>query len=298
MSEVNKKQRRRGGAWILILLLIGFVMLLRYLVRGKNIALFNPQGLIAQQQHSLMMFVVTVLFCLAIPTLTILFFTVWRYRESNPKAKPAPETRRSKYFAVSLWMIPLAALLLLVSVMWPATHRLAPQNAINNGAKPLTIQVISLRWKWLFLYPEQGIATVNFVQLPVDTPVTFEMTADETPMSSFWVPNLAGQLYTMTGHVNRLNLLASAPGDYPGKTAEINGAGFAGMNFTVRASSTRDFDDWVQSVKQAPNALDGAGYQSLLTPSENNPVALYSAYGPDLYANVIAKYTGPGEHTH
>jgi cytochrome o ubiquinol oxidase subunit 2 len=159
----------------------------------------------------------------------------------------------------------------------------------------LKIQVISLSWKWLFLYPEQGIATVNFVQIPVDTPVEFEMTADEVPMSSFWIPNLGGQLYTMTSHSNRLNLMSDTIGDYPGSTPEINGIGFAGMKFTTRVSSNDDFEKWAQTVKQSPDSLDDSTYKELLRPSESNPVALYSAFESDLYDNVIMKYTGSME---
>jgi cytochrome o ubiquinol oxidase subunit 2 len=151
----------------------------------------------------------------------------------------------------------------------------------------------------LFIYTEQNIATVNFVQIPVNTSVQFELTADEAPMSSFWIPNLGGQLYSMTSHVNRLNLMADTPGDYPGSSAEINGAGFSGMKFTARASSEQDFGLWVQTVKQSPNVLDGAVYDKVLAPSENNPVEFYSAYDEGLYDKVIAKYEGPGGgHTH
>ena len=299
MSEVNKKSRNRGlGAWILILPLIGFVFLLRHLLRGKNVALFNSKGVIAHDQHSIMMFTVAVLLAVGIPTMCILYFTAWKYRESSPKAIHTPKASKSKTLFMGIWILPTTVMIIIASAMWPATHKLAPHNAIASDNKPLTIQVISLRWKWLFLYPDQKIASVNFVQIPVNTPVTFEMTADETPMSSFWIPNLGGQLYTMTSHVNRLNLMATTTGDFPGSSAELNGEGFAGMRFTARASSSEDFDSWVQSVKQSPAVLDAVAYQSLLVPSENNKPAFYSSLDPYIYANVISKYEGPGGHTH
>ena len=298
---VNRKNRLKPG-WIGLLVLTGLVdlgLLIAYLIQGKNIALFNPKGVIAHEQFSLMMFVSAVLFAVAIPVLCILFFTAWRYRESNTKAKHVPDSRHSKLFILSLWLFPTAIMLVLASVMWPATHRLAPQKSIDSSVKPITIQVITLRWKWLFLYPEQGIATVNFVQIPVNTPVKFEMTADETPMSSFWIPNLGGQLYAMTSHVNRLNLMADTTGDYPGSTPEINGAGFAGMKFTARVSSDKDFKQWVQTVGQSESNLDTATYGELLLPSQNNKVALYSAFDDSLYDNVIMKYNGSMEgHGH
>jgi cytochrome o ubiquinol oxidase subunit II len=182
--------------------------------------------------------------------------------------------------------------------MWSGTHRLVPQNQIASTAKPLTIEVVAQRWKWLFIYPEQNVATVNYVQLPSGTPVTFQLTADETPMSSFWIPNLGGMLYAMTGHVNRLNLLPTTLGDYPGSSAEINGAGFAGMKFTARVSTKDDFDNWVQGVKQQTAVLDTPEYQKLLQPSENNPAASYAAVESGLYDKVLMKYMGPGhDHT-
>jgi len=299
MSGINTKSRSRGWpAWIFILPVIDFVLLIRYLLRGKNVALFNPKGVIAQQQHTLMMFTLGILLAVAIPTLFVLFYFAWKYRESNTKTKHAPESKHGRSLVLRMWLLPVTIMVVLASVMWPATHKLVPQRAIASGTEPLTIQVISLRWKWLFLYPEQQIASVNFVQIPLNRPVTFEMTADETPMSSFWIPNLGGQLYTMTSHVNRLNLMATKAGDYPGSSAEINGMGFAGMKFTARAGSAQNFDNWVQSVKQSPDSLDTTAYNKLLQPSENNPAAFYSSYEPNLYADVILKYTGPGGHTH
>jgi len=197
----------------------------------------------------------------------------------------------------SLWAIPTVFMLVLASVMWSATHKLAPQKAIASGTKPLTVQVIAMRWKWLFIYPEQNIATVNFVQVPTGTPVLFELTADEAPMSSFWIPHWGGQLYAMTGHVNPLNLLAETPGDYAGRSAEINGAGFAGMKFVAHASSKEDFDVWVKSVQLSSDVLDSEKYGMLLKPSENNTATFYSKADTDVYDNVLTKYNGSHDHT-
>ncbi len=299
MSKINKK--RLNPLWvglIIFLLLTELSLIIWGVLQDKNVALFNPKGLIAHEQHSIMVFTVAVLLVIAIPTMFLIFFIAWKYRESNPKTLHATKTQHGKSLVLSMWLIPTVVMLVLASVMWSATHRLVPQKTIAADAKPLRIQVISLRWKWLFIYPEQKIATVNFVQIPVNTPVTFEMTADEAPMSSFWIPNLGGQLYTMTSHVNRLNLIADTSGDYPGSSAEINGVGFAGMKFTARAGNAENFDQWVQEVKRSPEVLDAAAYQNLLKPSEHNPAAFYSVFEPDLYAKVISKYEGPEGHTH
>jgi len=299
MKQHRKNKLNQG--WFVLFFVLGLVdlgLLIRRLLQGNNVRLFNSKGLIAKQQHGLMIYTAAVMLVIAVPTVLLLYFIAWKYRESNPKATYDPDMRHGKLFNFSAWMVPTVFMLVLAAMMVPATHRLQPRKMIAADAKPLTIQVISMRWKWLFIYPEQKIATVNFVQVPVNTPVQFELTADEAPMSSFWIPNLGGQLYSMTGHVNRLNLVAGTPGDYPGSSAELNGAGFSGMKFTARASDEADFNLWVRQVKQLPNVLDTAKYKSVLAPSENNPAAFYSAFEPNLYANVISKYEGPGGHTH
>jgi cytochrome o ubiquinol oxidase subunit II len=267
----------------IVLAVIGLAVLIRVLLFDHNVALFNPKGLIAHEQHSLMVFTVVLLLVIAVPALVVLFFTASKYRESNTKAAYAPDARHGKLFDLSIWLIPSAFM----------------QRVIAADTDPLTIQVVATRWKWLFIYPEQNIATVNFVQIPVHTPVEFELTADEAPMSSFWIPNLGGQLYAMTGMVNRLNLMADTPGDYTGISAEINGAGFAGMKFTARAGSRDDFDTWVQEAKLSPEVLDRSTYQELLQPREDSPVALYSSADKNLYDAILMKYMmSPEDHAH
>lgn len=292
----NRPSQKVPVIKLVFLGLLGLGLFVMMLLQGTDVALFNPKGLIAGEQLHLMLFSVAVLLAIAVPTLTLFYFFAWKYRESNTKATYNPHVRNGKLFVFSLWAIPTIFMLVLASVMWPATHKLAPKQAIVADSEPLTIQVIAMRWKWLFIYPEQNIATVNFVQVPTGTPVQFELTADETPMSSFWIPHLGGQLYAMTGHENQLNLMAETPGDYQGSSAEINGAGFAGMKFTARASGKTDFDLWVQTVKQSSNVLDTAGYEKLLKPSENNPAAFYSQADPNLYDDLLIKYNGSHDH--
>lgn len=293
MSKINKK--RHGHGWLALfipLALFDLGLLIYNLIDGKNIALFHTKGLIAQEQRELMIFAVVILLIATIPTLFILYFTAWKYRESNTKAVHDPLARQSPFVAGMMWLIPMAFLIAMAPVLWSSTHRLEPNKAIAADAKPITIQVVAMRWKWVFLYPEQQIATVNFVQIPKDTPVTFQLTADEAPMSSFWIPNLGGQIYAMTSHVNKLNLIGDTVGDYPGSTPEINGSGFSGMKFTARVSSTNDFESWVQGVKQSNNELSTDQYSNLLKPTENNPVAFYSDYQGDIYQKVFEKYMG------
>jgi cytochrome o ubiquinol oxidase subunit 2 len=187
-------------------------------------------------------------------------------------------------------------MLLLAMILVPVTHTLEPNKAIANGVKPITIQVMAMRWKWLFIYPDQQIATVNFVQIPKGVPVVFDLSADDAPMSSFWVPNLGGQLYAMTGHINHLNLIADKMGDYQGRSAEINGAGFEGMRFTTRVSSKEDFGTWAQGIRASSASLNAQTYNSLLTPTKNNQVSSYVAYDSSIYGRAVMKYMGSHSH--
>ncbi len=295
IKHKNKPSQGKSVKFV-ILGFLGLGLCIAMLLQGVDIAVLNPKGLIAKEEFNLIVFSAAVLLVIGVPTLFLFYFFAWKYRETNTKAAYDPHARHGKLFVFSVWAIPTVFMLVLGTVMWSATHRLEPQKAVNADTKPLTIQVVAMRWKWLFIYPEQGIATVNFVQIPVDTPVKFELTADETPMSSFWIPHLSGQLYAMTGHTNRLNLMAEELGDYPGSSAEINGAGFAGMKFIARASTKEQFEFWVKDVQLSSSTLDTAAYEELLKPSEDNKAAFYTIEGNNLYDIVLMKYMGSHDH--
>jgi len=294
----KRKSRSNQGKFVPVFLLIlaGLILLIWELVRNKNISLLNPKGVIANEQLRLMSVSLGIMLILAVPALTILYFTAWKYRETNEKATYSPGQKHSKLFSVSLWLVPLTFVAILANLMWPATHKLDPRKQIQSNVDPISIQVVAMRWKWLFIYPEQHIVTVNYIQVPVDTPIKFELTADETPMSSFWIPNLGGQLYAMTGHVNQLNLMGTTIGDYIGKSAEINGAGFAGMKFTARVSSQIDFNKWVTGTQKSSNNFDSRDYTELRVPSEYNKAMTYSTNESDIYSKVTDKYTKSHEH--
>lgn len=288
-----------GLGKVLVLLFGGLTVLavaIGVMLRGNNVAILQAKGAIADEQRSLIIFATVVCLTIAVPTIALLYFMAWKYRESNHHSKYHPQASRGKLFNVFIWTLPTVFMGILALGLVPATHKLQPNKAIASEAKPITIQVTAMRWKWLFVYPEQQIATVNYVQIPKDVPVVFNLTADEAPMSSFWVPNLGGQLYAMTGHVNQLNLIADEAGDYQGKSAEINGPGFAGMKFTTRVSSEQDFQAWVAETKRSSNVLDNTAYQKLVKPSEDNPQAVYSSVDNSLFAKAIAKYTGSHKH--
>jgi cytochrome o ubiquinol oxidase subunit 2 len=276
--------------------LFDLAVLIATLLRGHDVALFHPKGLIAQQELRMIIISGSVLCLIGIPAVLLFYFFAWKYRETNEKAVYNPHNHHGRLFIITIWTIPCIFMFIMSTIMWSATHKLDPHTPIASTTKPLVVEVVAMRWKWLFIYPEQHIAAVNYVMLPKGTPVRFELTADEAPMSSFWIPHLSGQLYAMTGHVNELNILPDTPGDYQGSSAEINGAGFAGMKFMAHVDTTDTFDQWVSATRESSAELTGSAYQNLLHPSENNSAAYYANPAIDLYNNVVMKYAG--SHTH
>jgi len=183
-------------------------------------------------------------------------------------------------------------ILILAVLTWNSSHDLDPFKPIVSDKPPITIQVVALQWKWLFIYPQQNIASVNIIQFPNQTPINFEVTAD-APMNSFWIPQLGGQIYAMPGMSTQLHLMADTEGTYRGSSANISGKGFAGMNFSAKSTSQADFDQWVALVHQTRNNLSLAKYNNLAKPSQNNPLSYYSSSQSGLYDRVVMKYMMP-----
>ncbi|MDQ2973252.1 MAG: COX aromatic rich motif-containing protein [bacterium] len=293
----KRKQKNQGRA--ILLTLLGFVVLaiiLMVLLRNADIPLLQPKGEIAEQQLKLSATIVGILLLIAIPSLSVLYFTVWKYREKKTISTQNLDTEHGKLFVPVLWAVPLIIAVIIGTILWPATHRLEPKKTIASDNEPLLIKVVAMRWKWVFIYPEQKIATVNFMQIPIDTPIQLDLTADEAPMNSFWIPNLGGQLYAMTGHLNRLNLIASTPGDYPGRSPEINGKGFAGMTFVARVGSEAEFNSWLQEVRSSKLILNSSEYEKLLSPSENHAKTIFSDVDLNIYDNILMKYSDSHNH--
>ena len=176
---------------------------------------------------------------------------------------------------------------------WISTHKLDPYRPLDVEGKPLTIQVVSLRWKWLFIYPEQNIATVNYIEIPVNRPVKFLITND-APMNAFFIPQLAGQIYSMAGMQTQLHLIANHPGVYKGFSANYSGDGFSDMKFKVNVTKDeKSFDNWVYKVKNSMHNLDLAEYANLKKPSEANKVAYYSDVRPNLFSRIMMQFMQP-----
>jgi len=235
---------------------------------------------------------VLIMLLVAIPLLVLLYTFAWKYRAGNKDAKHEPERVGGVWAQLRWWAIPAVIIVTIGIINWKTTHALDPYRPITSDTPPLTIRVVALEWKWLFIYPAQGIATVNFVQFPAGTPVHFELTADG-PMSSFWIPELGSQIYAMAAMQTQLNLMANTTGEFAGKDSEINGEGYAGMTFTAKSTSQADFDAWVASVRQSSNPLTVDTYNALATPSQNDPPVSYSSVDPNLYDTILMKYMVP-----
>jgi cytochrome o ubiquinol oxidase subunit 2 len=253
---------------------------------------FSAQGPIAGQERNLIIISVIIMLAVVIPFLITFFVVARKYRIGNKNAKYDPGRKRGPWGEIILWVIPSIFIAALATITWGATHELDPFKPIVSDKPALEIQVVALPWKWLFIYPKQGIATVNMVEFPEQTPLYFMLTAD-APMSSFWIPQLGGQIYAMAGMTTQINLMASAPGTFAGENTEINGEGFSGMRFTAQSVTQSDFDAWIEATKASAPTLTMDEYAKLAAPSENNPSALYSSFPGGLYNSIVTKYMVP-----
>jgi len=275
----------------LIIVACLLVIAFRYLTH-VNIPILEPAGEIALKERNLMFFALILSLIVVIPVFSATIFFAWKYRESNVEAKYSPEMDHGPVIEATWWLIPSAIILVLSIVTWNSSYALSPYKPIASKNPQMTIQVIALDWKWLFIYPQQDIATVNYIQIPENTPVEFEITSD-APMNSFWVPQLGGQIYAMPGMSTELNLIANKIGTYSGSSANISGEGFAGMTFSVKSSSNTDFSNWVQSVRNTNEPLTTTSYNSLSQPSQNNPPFSYGYAQQGLYNAIVTKYNSP-----
>lgn len=273
---------------------LSFVMPL--LLSGCNLAILNPKGVIAADEKQLLITSVLLMLIIVVPVIILTLVIAWKYRAANTASTYSPDWSHSTILEVIWWSIPCVIIGILAVITWTSSHQLDPYKPLAGNAKTLTIEAIALDWKWLFIYPDQKIATVNFVQIPVNVPVKFLITAD-APMNSFEIPQLAGQIYAMAGMQTKMNLMADQTGDYQGLSTNYSGQGFSNMDFIIRASSQQQFDHWVNNVQQSPDKLTADAYTKLTLPSENN-VAEYFSYPKDnLFAAVVMKYMMPMNNT-
>jgi cytochrome o ubiquinol oxidase subunit 2 len=282
---------------VLYLLLVGiFITVAAWYIKSLDIDILNPKGLIATKEYNLLVFTTVLGFVIVIPVFVLAIAIAWRYREGNTNVRYAPNADGNRVAEILWWGIPIAMIAILSVVTWISTHELDPHKPLASDVKPITVQVVALDWKWLFIYPEENIASVNLVQFPIGTPVNFKITAD-APMNSFWIPQLGGQIYAMAGMTTQLHLMADEKGDYKGSSANISGKGFAGMKFIARASSHADYESWIQSVRKSQKTLTTAEYAVLAKPTSNQPVSYYASADEGLYDTIVMKYMMPNTET-
>jgi cytochrome o ubiquinol oxidase subunit II len=287
-------------------LIRGLCVLTAVALSGCSSVLLHPSGAVAAQQGRLIVQSTVLMLIIVVPVIALTAIFAWHYRQSNSQATYTPDWDHSTQLELVIWAAPLLIIIALGALTWISSHTLDPYRPLRRvdaarplatGAKPLTIEVVALDWKWLFIYPEQGIAVVNEVAAPVDVPINFKITASSV-MNSFFVPALAGQIYAMPGMQTQLNAVINQPGEFDGFSANYSGAGFSGMHFKFRGVSAARFQTWVQSAKEGGQALSRQGYVKLAEPSERDPVRRYASVAPGLYDSILnqcpAACTNPG----
>ncbi|WP_271206080.1 ubiquinol oxidase subunit II [Methylopila jiangsuensis] len=255
----------------------------------------SPSGDIAAQQRDLIVISTVLMLLIIVPVIALTLLFAWRYRESNKEATYDPDWHHSTQLEVVIWAAPLVIIIALGAVTWSSTHLLDPYRPLSRvaegrplpeGVKPLQVQAVALDWKWLFIYPELGVATVNELAAPVDRPINFQITSS-TVMNSFFIPALAGQIYAMAGMETKLHAVINTAGVYDGFSANYSGAGFSDMRFKFHGVSEEEFGAWVAKAKASGATLDRATYTALEKPSVREPVKLFASVDGGLYDAIL-----------
>ena len=262
----------------------------------------NPAGDVARQQADLILWSTGLMLIIIVPVIVLTVLFAWKYRASNTDAEYRPDWDHSTGLELVIWAMPLLIIIALGALTWLATHtldpyrpltRIAPGEAVTPATKPLVVEVVSLDWKWLFLYPEQGIATVNQLVVPVNRPIQFKMTSSSV-MNTFYVPAMAGMIYTMPGMETQLHAVLNKTGTFEGMSANYSGAGFSYMHFPTRSVSDAQFGEWVESIRRQPDRLSTDRYLELEKPSERVPAMGFNAVQPGLWDKILGMCVKPG----
>jgi cytochrome o ubiquinol oxidase subunit 2 len=268
-----------------MLSLLGIV-LVASLLNGCDWTLLDPKGQVGLEEKNLIITSTALMLIVVIPVIIMTIMFAWKYREGNKDATYTPNWSHSNKIEIVVWTIPCIIILALGVVTWNSSHSLDPGKPIESTEPPMVIEAVALDWKWLFIYPEQGIATVNEINFPVNVPVEFRVTSG-TVMNSFFIPALGSQIYAMAGMQNRVNLIANEAGTFEGLSANYSGAGFSDMKFKATAGTPAEFDAWVQKVKASGQTLNADTYHTLEAPTIKAPVAYYATVTPKFYETII-----------
>jgi cytochrome o ubiquinol oxidase subunit 2 len=253
---------------------------------GCSAALLDPHGPIGRQEKLILIDSTVIMLAIVIPVIIATLAFAWWYRAGNAKATRLPDWDYSGRIEFVVWAIPALVILFLGGIAWLSSHDLDPPKAIESSVTPLDIDVVSLDWKWLFIYPDAGVASVNRLELPVGTPVRFHMTS-ATVMNSFFIPQLGSQVYTMAGMATKLNLMVDDPGLYHGLSAQFSGEGFSDMTFDVSAVSRQDFEQWLDGIRTGGGTLDAAAYETLTHPSAKDAQHTYGTVTGGIFEAIL-----------
>lgn len=266
---------------------------------GHLVGLFSPKGIIALHERQLFFDTLALMLIVVLPVIVMSITFVYHYQVSHRIRDYKPNWSHS-YFLESLWWgIPCIIIVILATITWKKTHELDPYNKIMGiKGTPLLVQVIALPWKWLFIYPQQGIATVNYLEIPVGQQVEYWITVDNVPMSAFFIPQLGSQIYAMAGMRTRLHLVADETGVYEGLNTQLNGDGFSDMHFPVHVVQPAEMQRWVGEVKKSSYHLTNAAYKELLNPSVADKPKFFSGVTANLFNQVIMIYMDSTGYSH
>jgi cytochrome o ubiquinol oxidase subunit II len=266
---------------------LAVVLISATMLGGCSEGVLDPKGPIAAAERQILSNSLGIMLAIVIPTILATLGVAWWFRSSNTRSRYLPNFDYSGRLEMLVWSIPIMTVLLVGGVAWVGSYDLDPPKAIPSAVKPVRVQVVSLDWKWLFIYPDQGIATVNRLTVPLGTPISFELTSSGV-MNSFFVPQLGGQIYTMAGMVTRLHLQADHTGTYRGMSANYSGAGFSDMVFNVDAVPAERFAQWVAATRTTGPALDAQAYADLARPSQAVAPFTYHAVAPNLFNGILS----------
>jgi cytochrome o ubiquinol oxidase subunit 2 len=257
------------------------------LAAGCNRGLMDPVGPVASAEKTILINSTAIMLAIIIPTMIATIAFAWWFRRGNSKATYRPDWEYSGAVELVVWAIPAMTIMLLGGIAWIGSHDLEPSKPLKSAAPPINVEVVSLDWKWLFIYPDQGIATVNQLVVPAGTPVSFRLTS-ATVWNAFFVPQMGTMIYTMPRMTTRLNLQADRQGVYEGLSSHFSGDGFPGMQFKVQALPADQFAMWAQDARGRGPALDGRGYAELSRPSSYVKPLTYGTVAPGLFDAIVA----------
>jgi cytochrome o ubiquinol oxidase subunit 2 len=262
-------------------------LLATLLLAGCKSGVLDPAGPVGASERVILFDALAIMLAIVIPTMAATVAFAWWFRASNKRAVYRPTWEYSGRLELLVWSIPALVVLFLGGIAWISSHDLDPYKALPSASKPLEVEVVSLDWKWLFIYPQQNVASVNHLVLPAGVPVHFRLTSASV-MNSFFVPQLGSQIYTMAGMATQLNLMADQPGSFDGLSAQFSGDGFSDMRFTVDATSPDAFAKWVGDAQHGDATLDEAGFKALTAPSSKVAPTTYHAVSAGLFDQIIS----------